>query len=193
MQCQPSEYSILLLGVEDAADLAALEAACFPTPWTEEQYRKILQNTCPAAPVLQAVSGQQDAAAQDPATQATPVFGMRNAQGMLVAYLSLGVAHSARELEVYNIAVHADFRKRGLAGRLLAHALQKAADCGIERAFLEVRPSNGPALALYSSRGFAICGCRKKYYADTGEDALVLACELSAEPGMPLFSMNVNR
>jgi len=72
------------------------------------------------------------------------------------------------------------FRKRGLGKRLLAHALEEARRLGIERALLEVRPSNDAALALYASTGFAICGNRKKYYKDSGEDALVLACDLGS-------------
>lgn len=151
--------TILALEEKDAAELARLESACFSTPWTEEQYKRIL--------------------AEAPGGSA-PVFGIRAARGELVAYLALGVHHTAGELEVYNIAVDPAHRRRGLAARLLSSALGAAARRGVRTAFLEVRAGNAAALALYGSQGFVRCGIRKGYYANTGEDALVLSCDLAA-------------
>ena len=45
---------------------------------------------------------------------------------------------------------------------------------GLERASLEVRTSNKGAIALYQKFGFKTAGIRKRYYSDTGEDALIL-------------------
>jgi ribosomal-protein-alanine N-acetyltransferase len=46
---------------------------------------------------------------------------------------------------------------------------------GAERPYtLEVRTSNGPAIALYERFGFRAAGVRKRYYQDTGEDALIM-------------------
>jgi ribosomal-protein-alanine N-acetyltransferase len=57
----------------------------------------------------------------------------------------------------------------------MLYALLKAAyQRQLERATLEVRVSNEAALALYTKFGFKEAGRRKRYYQDTGEDALVL-------------------
>ncbi|MDR2573604.1 MAG: GNAT family N-acetyltransferase [Desulfovibrio sp.] len=56
--------------------------------------------------------------------------------------------------------------------------LQVARKMGIERATLEVRADNYPAISLYQSRGFARVAVRPHYYSDTGEDALIYVCQL---------------
>jgi ribosomal-protein-alanine N-acetyltransferase len=52
---------------------------------------------------------------------------------------------------------------------------------GATSAFLEVRPSNASAMALYSKKGFRLIGRRPKYYTDTREDALVLMKNLKED------------
>jgi ribosomal-protein-alanine N-acetyltransferase len=86
----------------------------------------------------------------------------------------VGLHRAAREAEVYNLAVHESVRRRGFGAALLAGALRALDASHIERVLLEVREGNRPALALYASQGFESCGRRRGYYADTGEDALVL-------------------
>ena len=167
-----TEYSILPCEEKDAEELAALEVLCFSLPWSVEQYRLVLR----AAEVKHGSSN-----AGEPLDLSGPVavLGMRGGDGSLAAYLSLGLYHAAGELEVYNIAVRPDLRGKGLGRTLLVFALQKAALAGFTRAVLEVRPSNAPALALYERLGFTLCGRRKGYYTDTGEDALVLESALT--------------
>jgi len=78
------------------------------------------------------------------------------------------------EAHITILAVHPDYRRRGL-GRLLLYALlREARKHQLERATLEVKPSNQAALSLYHKFGFTEAGRRLKYYKDTGEDALVL-------------------
>lgn len=78
------------------------------------------------------------------------------------------------EAHITLIAIHPDDQGRGL-GQLLFYALLKdAVERHLERATLEVRVSNQVALSLYQKFGFEIAGRRKKYYQQTGEDALIL-------------------
>ena len=67
-----------------------------------------------------------------------------------------------------------------ISRQLLRALVQLAADRGAQRVFLEVRPSNTPALALYHSEGFNEIGRRPRYYpaAQGREDAVVMAIEL---------------
>ncbi|MDR2604793.1 MAG: GNAT family N-acetyltransferase [Desulfovibrio sp.] len=151
-----AEHRIAALEARDADIVSALESACFSTAFSPEQYRRILQ-TPPKGREARFLG-----------------LGLFAPGRVLPAYVLVGLHRAAREAEVYNLAVHESFRRRGFGTALLAGALRALAALGIERVFLEVREGNRPALALYASQGFASCGRRRGYYADTGEDALVL-------------------
>lgn len=98
------------------------------------------------------------------------------AQGQIFAYcLNYLIVD---ELHVLNLAVHPDWRGRGLGKRLLGKVLELAVGEGARYATLEVRPSNYIAKRLYSSLGFEVVGMRKNYYRDNFENALVLECKL---------------
>lgn len=99
----------------------------------------------------------------------------------LVAYIS--VYHTLNELEILNLAVAPEERRRGFGRRTLDMALQVARKMGIERAVLEVRAGNNPAISLYQSCGFVMEAVRPYYYSDTGEDALIYDCRLCPSSG----------
>nr|WP_219628612.1 ribosomal protein S18-alanine N-acetyltransferase [Stenotrophomonas maltophilia] len=98
--------------------------------------------------------------------------------GLLIGYGVLSIA--ADEAHVLNICIDPLAQSRGLGRQLLRALVQLAADRGAQRVFLEVRPSNTPALALYHSEGFNEIGRRPRYYpaAQGREDAVVMAIEL---------------
>ena len=76
-------------------------------------------------------------------------------------------------MQILNIAVHASYRRQGVAELLLHHALEVGQQRGAQSANLEVRRSNLPALQLYKKFGFREVAVRRGYYAD-GEDALLM-------------------
>jgi ribosomal-protein-alanine N-acetyltransferase len=80
------------------------------------------------------------------------------------------------EAHITILAVHPHCQGQGLGQALLISLLMAAYDRGLERATLEVRASNKPALSLYQKFGFKTAGRRRRYYKDTGEDALILWC-----------------
>ncbi len=87
---------------------------------------------------------------------------------------------AAGEAHVLTLCVHPDFRQQGFGRRMLRHLLDKGFRKGAQTAFLEVRPSNKTAIALYLATGFVQVGERRQYYpADPGhtlrEDALILS------------------
>jgi ribosomal-protein-alanine N-acetyltransferase len=61
---------------------------------------------------------------------------------------------------------------------LLDAAIRTAESAGVESMYLEVRPSNAPALSLYATAGFVGVGRRRRYYDDPVEDALILRRDL---------------
>lgn len=81
----------------------------------------------------------------------------------------------AGEMHIMNLAVHPGYRRQGIATALLQEGLRHARARGAAVAWLEVRPSNVAALALYASFGFQQVGRRPRYYADNQEDALLMA------------------
>jgi len=87
---------------------------------------------------------------------------------------------AAGEAHLLNICVARDKQGEGLGRAFVHHMLKRAQLLGAETLFLEVRPSNAVALALYDSLGFEQVGHRKDYYpAALGrEDAYVLALRL---------------
>jgi ribosomal-protein-alanine N-acetyltransferase len=82
------------------------------------------------------------------------------------------------ELHVYNVAVKPDFRRRGIAARLLRAALEWGAGKGAALAFLEVREGNRAAQGLYRRCGFRVAGRRTGYYPAPLEDALLMSVSL---------------
>lgn len=80
------------------------------------------------------------------------------------------------EAHITLLAVHPNYQGRGLGQAMLLALMIEAIDRGLERATLEVRASNLPALSLYQKFGFKFAGRRRKYYKDTNEDALILWC-----------------
>lgn len=85
---------------------------------------------------------------------------------------------AADEGEVLSIAVGCDFRRAGIGRSLLDEAVRKMACAGAKIIYLEVRESNAPAIALYTSAGFEPVGRRRKYYQLPVEDALVMRLQL---------------
>lgn len=149
---QPTDYEFARLGLDDLAALTALERVCFSAPWGEKEFRLGLEG------------------------KVFKVFGLRGADGLLAAYCSF--YHVADEMEVLNIAVHPELRRRGLGARLLRLVLQICENMGITSAHLEVRVGNDAARTLYTRFHFAPVGLRKGYYPDNGEDALCMALDL---------------
>jgi [ribosomal protein S18]-alanine N-acetyltransferase len=78
------------------------------------------------------------------------------------------------EAHIMNIAVDPPGRKQGYARQLLGYALKLFSEKNISECYLEVREHNKAAQKLYKSFGFEVIGRRKKYYPETGEDALVM-------------------
>jgi ribosomal-protein-alanine N-acetyltransferase len=97
----------------------------------------------------------------------------------IVAYIFFRIF--AEELHILRIAVTPRWRCRGVASCLLGECFKLASEMKVQVAFLEVRPSNYSAMALYHKEGFKVIGSRPNYYTDTREDALVLMKNLKED------------
>jgi ribosomal-protein-alanine N-acetyltransferase len=98
--------------------------------------------------------------------------------GVVVGHAVASAAGDDAELQ--RIAVDPAYRRRGLAGELLAAVESRAAADGATRLLLEVREDNTTAAAFYECRGFGDVGRRRRYYRD-GAAAVVLGKEVDRD------------
>jgi ribosomal-protein-alanine N-acetyltransferase len=136
----------------DLPDVIAVEQRAYAFPWTQGVFRDCLLANHPAWVLVD--------------------------DGAIIGYAVLSVA--ADEAHVLNLCTAPEVQGRGHGRRLLRALMQLARGRGAQRVFLEVRPSNGAAIALYHDEGFNEIGRRPRYYPahDGREDALVMALEL---------------
>jgi ribosomal-protein-alanine N-acetyltransferase len=87
------------------------------------------------------------------------------------------------DAELLNIGVAKEHQHKGLGRAILRDMLDIARQRSFHRIFLEVRPSNAPALALYLAASFREVGTRRDYYhhGERKEDAITMACELTGD------------
>lgn len=145
-------FSFRRMAVEDLDTVFELERANYAFPWSMGIFRDCLE------------MGYLGFVAED-------------SDGIRGYYVvSVGV----HEGHLLNLCVDSSLRGRGLGRQLLRHAMQLFRQEQAQTVFLEVRPSNKAAIALYESEGFVEIGTRKDYYRSVGdkEDALVLARDL---------------
>jgi ribosomal-protein-alanine N-acetyltransferase len=97
----------------------------------------------------------------------------------IIAYAFWRVA--AEELHILKIAVAPAWREKRIGTRLTELCLKMGVEHGATSAYLEVRPTNEAAVALYQKLGFNEIGRRHNYYRDSKEDALVMMKNLKEE------------
>ena len=99
--------------------------------------------------------------------------------GRLAAYIIGRVIPP--EGEIYRIATLPEYRRRGIAYRLLDYAVKTERGEGLESLFLEVREQNPSARALYSSYGFCEIGIRKNYYKNPSDNAILMLLDFKPQ------------
>lgn len=100
------------------------------------------------------------------------------ASGRIVGYG--GIALSGESADIHNIAVVEEFRRQGIARRLIARLERWAKDQGASEILLEMRVGNTEARPLYQSLGYSEVRVRKDYYAP-GMDAIVMSKSVGAQ------------
>lgn len=153
MLMQKTDFKILPFQPETLEAVVRIEQVSYPYPWSAAQFLQEAVN-----PVAR--------------------FDLLWAGDKLAGYLCYWLI--AGEMQILNVATAPEFRQRGVAGRLLEHAIVTCRTRGLESAWLEVRRGNTPAIALYQRLGFQQDGVRPGYYRD-GEDALLMFRAFAAE------------
>lgn len=135
---------------EDAAEVAAIERMIFSQPWSEKGFLDSLES---------------------PDT----LYLVVKVQGVIVGYC--GLLQSFEEADITNVAVHPEWRGRGIAYQMLQTLMEQGKTRGIERYTLEVRVSNASAIHVYEKLGFTSVGIRKNFYDMPREDAMIMWTE----------------
>lgn len=149
------EVRLRKMRMSDIPTISEIERESFPAPWSEEAFYHELVHNRLAYYIVAEVGGA--------------VVGYA---GM---WLVIGEAH------VTNIAVRPAYRGRKIGERLMRELRRVALRKGAVRMTLEVRVSNRIAQNLYQKLGFVASGVRPGYYADNGEDALIMWADLRKE------------
>ncbi len=144
----------------DLARVMEIEQQSYSMPWTESTFRGLLRRT--------------DADLYVAETRGAAIAGYAVAWAVL------------EQGELGNVAVAPEFRRRGVAHRLLDAVVDRSRERGVRELFLEVRVSNIHARQLYETYGFREVGRRRNYYMEPVEDALVMRKDL--DPAAADFS-----
>ena len=135
----------------DLDEVMAIERDSFAYPWSEKFFSQELEVECARSIVAEV-------------------------DGRIVGYVLFWLLPD--EIDIHNIAVRRECRRRGLGRLLMEQVIVRAQRRSSIHVTLEVRVSNSQARKLYESMGFIISGLRKGYYSDNGEDALAMVLNL---------------
>ena len=132
---------------EDVPSVYEIEVLSFRTPWSMRSLAGELKNRVAHYTVM-----EQDE--------------------RIIGYCGMWVLFE--EAHITNIAIRPEKRGNGFGKQLLHASMRVAASFGAEMMTLEVRETNAVAQRMYDEMDFLQQGRRRRYYTDTGEDALLL-------------------
>ena len=132
---------------EDAAGVELVEKASFAVPWSRQSFWEEAAND--QAYYLLALDAEK-----------------------IIGYAGTWIILD--EAQITNVAIAPEYRGQGIGSQLMKELICQVKARGATAMTLEVRPSNAPAIALYTSFGFRDTGRRPGYYQDNGEDAIIM-------------------
>ena len=145
-----SDIIIRKAAAEDVAQIAKIEKASIPQPWSE-------------------------AAFADAMTQENAVTLVAEFDGAIAGFIT-GV-FLFDNADIYSVATDEQHRKKGIGGKLLT-AFFGVLPNEVETVGLEVRESNSAAISLYEKNGFERVGLRKNFYEQPREHAVLYTKQL---------------
>jgi ribosomal-protein-alanine N-acetyltransferase len=145
---EPLEVHISPMRRRHLRSVLRIEGQVYPTPWTHGLFVSEL------------------------ALRSSRIYVVARLGREVIGYA--GLMMSLDDGHITTIAVDPEWQRQGVATRLLVTLAQEAIERGATALTLEVRLSHHGAQRLYQRFGFKAVGVRKGYYADTGEDALIM-------------------
>ena len=167
-------YVVERMTISDVPSVATLEKMVFPLPWSAHAFEHELQHNPMAYFVVVRPRDpgmiEQESISLPRRIESTP--DRKTVRQVVLGYG--GFWFIADEAHICTLAVHPDWRGRGLGGLLLVHLIDRATEINAAVVTLEVRASNLVAQNMYWGYGFVQTGLRKGYYSDTHEDAIIM-------------------
>jgi ribosomal-protein-alanine N-acetyltransferase len=179
----PLPYTIRLMEPGDVLEVIAIERVSFPTPWHASSFLYELKHNTRSffytllKPALQPSPDELADADQGWLRRLRGVLRPPE-ENQVIGYV--GLRSQSAEAHISTIAVHPEWRDRGLGELLLLIAMEKAVELDAGAVSLEVRPSNQVAQHLYRKYGFRFTGVHRGYYRD-GEDAWLMRVRLKRD------------
>lgn len=130
-----------------------LEKLCFDDPWTYKMFESEIDNNI-----------------------SVYLVGIDEEKDIVVAYAGIWLMYDYGDIT--NIAVHPEYRREGIAKKMLSLLINICREKSIERICLEVKESNKSAIKLYEYLGFKTDGVRKRYYQNKF-DAYLMSLDLA--------------
>lgn len=171
-------YVVEPMTLADVPAVAVLEKTVFSLPWSRYAFEYEVQHN-PMAHFLVLRLRETAVARQEshthPRIEVAGTAPVGPSRHPLLGYGGFWLAID--EAHICTLAVHPNWRGRGLGELLLVHLLDRATEVNAAVVTLEVRASNLLAQELYGKYGFLRIGLHKGYYSDNGEDAVIMAAE----------------
>jgi len=183
-------YIIDRMTMADVPRVVEIERLAYPSTWPPSAYRKELQDNRWAHYIVlrdkKIAEERMTVPAQEPErprrifplsllpgrpTMTMPSPDLASILGFAGLWLMVDEAH------ITTIAMHPNYRRRGLGEFMLVSLIDIAYNIGAKWVTLEVRVTNHSAQNLYRKYGFHEAGVRHRYYSDNNEDALIMWTE----------------
>lgn len=145
------KIEIISMTYEHIDDVVIIENECFSVPWSHRGF-------------------------EDSLNSKYAKFFVAKFDEKIVGYIGLYLAGDAGDIT--NVAVLSQYRRKGIAGRLIEKVIMYAKENNIRVVNLEVRPSNTSAISLYTKYDFKEIGRRRNFYTKPTEDALLMQREI---------------
>ena len=143
------QIKIAPMTLEDLDEVLDIEVQAFTTPWSRNSFLyELLEN------------------------ERAIYLTAKNEFDRVMGYVGMWVVFD--EGHITNLAIHPQFRRCGVARRLMLELIAVAKGKKVRYLTLEVRRTNSAAQELYQKLGFVHMGMRRKYYLDNNEDALIM-------------------
>lgn len=143
------QIKVAPMKIEDLSEVLEIEVLAFSTPWSRNSFLyELLEN------------------------ERAFYLTAKNEYGRVIGYVGMWVVFD--EGHITNLATHPQYRRQGVARKLMYELIAASKERGVRYLTLEVRRSNSEAQELYQKLGFVHMGVRRKYYLDNNEDALIM-------------------
>jgi ribosomal-protein-alanine N-acetyltransferase len=133
---------------QDLEQVARIEKEIFSVPWSEKSFA-------------------------DACSEPENVYLVCDCDGKIAGYCGMWTVLG--EGNITNMAVAEEYRRKGIAAKLMEELLKRGHEKGVTIFFLEVRESNTAARTLYENAGFSQIGIRKRFYERPVENAIVMS------------------